>query len=228
MDFTSHTPAVRHATAKDYIYDAITTAIFEGRFAPGERLLEKDVSAWLQVSRTPVREALSALEGDGLVEIMPHRGAIVRRFGAQDIRDLYIVRAALESLATELAVAHGPDTLADDLDRIDASIRDAAVAGDIAQALELNRQFHMSLYEHCGSERLTNSIASAWRRAEYFRWHAYGTAEGTGHEADAHASLLAAVRERDGAAAGALVKHSLLTMGDRLATTLPSPLEDGP
>lgn len=220
MDFAPQTPAPRHSTAKDYIYDAITTAIIEGHFAPGERLLEKDVSAWLEVSRTPVREALSALEGDGLVEIMPHRGAVVRRLNAEDVRDLYVVRAALESLAAELAVGRAPATLADELAAIDADLNTAMAAGDIEGALELNRRFHFALYEQCGSSRLTASIASAWRRAEYFRRHVYKSAEGVDHEEGVHAAVVAAVRDGDGVRASAVVKTSLLDMGDQLADIL--------
>lgn len=220
LDFAPHTPAPRHSTAKDYIYDSITTAIIEGHFAPGERLLEKDVSAWLDVSRTPVREALSALEGDGLVEIMPHRGAVVRRLSAEDVRDLYVVRAALESLASELAVERAPATLADDLAALDSELHDAMTSGDIEGALELNRRFHFALYEHCGSARLTSSIASAWRRAEYFRRHVYKSAEGADHEDGVHAAVLAAVRAGDGSRASTVVKTSLLDMGEQLADVL--------
>lgn len=213
------TPAVppRHKTAKDYIYDQLTTAFLGGRFSPGERLLEKDISEWLEVSRTPVREALSALESDGLVELVPHKGAIVRRLTADDVRDQYVVRAALESLATELAVPRiTPDLLAT-LKLANEEFANANERGDLDEAIMANRRLHMTLYRASESRRLVETIESAWRRADYFRRFVYSSSEGSHRENDMHAELLTAVQAGDALAASELVKRSLLEGGNLLA-----------
>jgi len=84
-------------------YDGIRAAIVEGRYAPGERLVEVKLADELQVSRTPVREALRRLEVDGLVVIERNRGAMVRPITLTEVIDLYELRGRLESYAAELA-----------------------------------------------------------------------------------------------------------------------------
>jgi DNA-binding GntR family transcriptional regulator len=211
------TPAPRARTAKDYIYQQLTVAFLEGRFAPGERLLEKEISEWLDVSRTPVREALSSLEADGLVELIPHKGAVVRRLSAEDVRDQYIVRAALESLATELAVPHVDAARLKVLNAAKTEFARAHGAGDVEEALAANKTMHMTLYQACGSARLIEAIESAWRRADYFRRFVYASQDGTSREDSMHTELLKAVKQGDSQAAANIVKRSLLESGDSLA-----------
>ncbi len=87
----------------DRAYDEIRRAIVEGRHAPGERLVEQRIAEDLDLSRTPVREALRRLEAEGLVVVARNRGAEVRRLDATDVADLYDLRSRLESYAAELA-----------------------------------------------------------------------------------------------------------------------------
>jgi DNA-binding GntR family transcriptional regulator len=84
-------------------YAALRTAIIEGEFRPGERIIEQRLAANLGLSRTPVREAVRMLAADGLVIATRHRGAIVRPLERADVLDLYELRARLESYAAELA-----------------------------------------------------------------------------------------------------------------------------
>jgi DNA-binding GntR family transcriptional regulator len=77
--------------------------ILAGRIQPGSRLVECDLTARFAVSRGPVREALRRLAADGLIEHWPHRGAVVRRLGEREIRELFLIRIELEALAARLA-----------------------------------------------------------------------------------------------------------------------------
>ena len=92
-------------TSAERVYDDLRAAIIGGEYAPGERLRAEARAARFGTSRTPVREALMLLEGDGLVEIEPRRGAVVRSFDPADLVDLYEVRALLEARAAGLAAA---------------------------------------------------------------------------------------------------------------------------
>lgn len=87
----------------DHVYDEIRRGIVEGRYAPGTRLVEQRLAASLDVSRTPVREALRRLEAEGLVVVERHRGAEVRGLSPEEVADLYDVRSRLEAYAAELA-----------------------------------------------------------------------------------------------------------------------------
>jgi GntR family transcriptional regulator, trigonelline degradation regulator len=87
------------ASLKKQVVEALRSAIFDRRFAPGDRLVERELCEMLDVSRTLLREALSQLEAEGVVQIIPHRGPIVAVYSAEDAKSIYEVRAALEEMA---------------------------------------------------------------------------------------------------------------------------------
>ncbi|MFG1378074.1 GntR family transcriptional regulator [Xanthobacter autotrophicus] len=97
------------ASLKKQVIEALRSAVLEGRFQPGDRLVEREVCEMFQVSRTLLREALSQLAAEGIVQIIPHRGPIVAVYSAQDARAIYELRATLEEMAgrcfTERATA---------------------------------------------------------------------------------------------------------------------------
>ncbi|WP_320781998.1 GntR family transcriptional regulator, partial [Streptomyces sp. CRN 30] len=94
-------------------YDTLRRRIVEGELQPGQRLVERDLAAELEVSRIPLREALRLLEADGLVVLVPRRGALVAPFAPADVRHLFDVRESLEALAARLAAGRtGPAGLA--------------------------------------------------------------------------------------------------------------------
>src|SRR5262249_59318784 len=94
---------MRSETSTTAAADALRDAIVDGRLQPGERLRTVALAESLNLSRTPVREALVQLEREGLVEIVPRRGAVVRAFANEDLLDLYEVRAVLEAAAARRA-----------------------------------------------------------------------------------------------------------------------------
>ena len=87
------------ASLKKQVIDALRAAILEGRFQSGDRLVEREVCEMFQVSRTLLREVLSQLAAEGVVQIIPHRGPIVAAYSAQDARAIYELRATLEELS---------------------------------------------------------------------------------------------------------------------------------
>ena len=95
--------SISNQSLADQARDLIRRAIFEGEIQPEERITIERIAADFGISRTPVREALKALETDGIVRIHPHRGAVVQRFEAKELYDRYTVRALLEGFAAELA-----------------------------------------------------------------------------------------------------------------------------
>jgi DNA-binding GntR family transcriptional regulator len=115
----SETPARRrrapvppaHGATVAFIVERLRDDILAGRLQPGLRLVECDLTARFAVSRGPVREALRRLAAEGLIEHWPHRGAVVRRLGEREIRELFLIRIEIEALAARLAArtdAHEP------------------------------------------------------------------------------------------------------------------------
>ncbi|MEV0702619.1 GntR family transcriptional regulator [Saccharopolyspora sp. NPDC050389] len=132
----------RDRPLRDQVCEEIRNRIIDGRFAPGDRIVERELAAELAVSRVPVREALRTLRVEGFVEDVARRGVIVRRLERRDVEELFDVREALESLACRLAAskadARGLRALQRHLSRADKALQ-----GDDLQAVgKANGDFH--------------------------------------------------------------------------------------
>jgi DNA-binding GntR family transcriptional regulator len=134
--------------------------IFGGEFKGGDRLIEEEVAEKIGVSRTPVREAFGELAAIGLISLKPNHGAIVREFGAKQIRDIYHIRKILEAEATRLAEPHIDHKALQEIREktqqfLNASTRGADWSGE---AMTLDQQFHELLATSSGNERLAEEI----------------------------------------------------------------------
>src|SRR5271165_4960736 len=116
-DLGPRNPIVRH-NLHDAIVSRVRDMVIEGTLAPGSRIHEGHLGQELGVSRTPLREALKYLASEGLLELAPGRGAVVRSFSAKDVEDSLIVLANLENLAGRLACVHASDEAIGDIRRM--------------------------------------------------------------------------------------------------------------
>jgi DNA-binding GntR family transcriptional regulator len=142
----------------DDIYAKIVHDIQSGTLLPGDRLTETDLAARFDISRTPVREAIRQLEGDGLVVHQPRLGATIRKLDHSEISELYEMRAVLESTAARLAarVASEPE-----LDEISA-LHDAMKRTDEIETLyRLNQLFHAAILDAARNRFLVKATQSA-------------------------------------------------------------------
>ncbi len=149
----------RQPTVVEYALDALRTGIKEGRYTPGQRLIEVDLTRELNVSRGPVREAMHRLAGEGLVVIEPHRGVVVRLLTRKDVSGLYEVREVIEGLAARLAAKHIDQ--ADNAKRLRAAIkqmRDVFDSGDAAKYMESNERLHGLIFELSGNDTLIKMV----------------------------------------------------------------------
>lgn len=149
------------ATAVEAVIAAIVDGVKEGRYAPGQRLVEADLTKELGVSRGPLREALGRLAAEGVLEIEPYRGAVVRRLTNDDLDDLFQVREVLEGEAARLAAQHVDD--GDNRARVEAAMRTAEelrTRGDVAAYIDENTRFHDLVLEMSGSRLLGRLVPS--------------------------------------------------------------------
>jgi DNA-binding GntR family transcriptional regulator len=140
--------------------DELREAILAGSLAPGSRLRAEPLAERLQTSRTPVREALILLAREGLVDLEPRRGAVVRSFDAADLADLYDVRALIEPYAARRAATRIEAT---DLDRLreicdEADARGAGDASAVEDQVALNEEFHRIIVAAAASPRLEAAL----------------------------------------------------------------------
>jgi DNA-binding GntR family transcriptional regulator len=191
--------------ATGHIRQLITT----GELAAGEVLREDDLAARLGMSRTPLREAIARLETEGLVVSRPHRSAVVFKPSADDLREIYEMRIALESLAARLATERaGPDDVAE-LQRLWEELDETPPGRGWVRR---NRAFHLRLYRVSGRDRLLRMIENLRDQSEpYVRMF---VVFGHGSEAqEDHRRLIDAVRAGDSdKAARATAEHLTSTM----------------
>ncbi|ROO87000.1 GntR family transcriptional regulator [Actinocorallia herbida] len=145
---------LRDQSLSERVYAWLREQILNGRFAPGQRLIERELAELMQVSRVPLREALPLLENDGFVKLLPRRGAVVTQPTLRDIDELFDVRESLEVLAARLAARRAaadpgaPDVLAlaDCIQRARRALAD----GDDATAAAANVAFHRQIVKASG------------------------------------------------------------------------------
>jgi DNA-binding GntR family transcriptional regulator len=170
-------PEGRRLVAKSLLredaYRAIRDAIVDGTFAPGERLNDADLSAWLGVSRTPVREALTRLDQAGLVRTTPGRHTIVSRLDVRGVHDAQSVTAAMHELAVRQAVPNLSATEIDAMRAANARFADALRGNDAGAAIEADDAFHGVLVTASANQALgtvLEQFSPVLRRVERLRF----------------------------------------------------------
>jgi DNA-binding GntR family transcriptional regulator len=183
------------STTAEAVYQALRHGIVHGSLAPGERLRSDALASELQVSRTPVREALRKLEAEGLVA---HSGSrlTVRAFSERDLTELFYVREALEGMAARLAAENATPT---EVAQIRELLQDmeSSPRGDVTALRRLTGEFHTLIARAAHNDRLLQSLQSL---LDHVRQLQSSTLYGEGRPAEAlakHRGLLEAIEARD-------------------------------
>jgi DNA-binding GntR family transcriptional regulator len=144
-----------HKTLRDWVFECLRTSIVSGDLAPGQRIVEADLAKQLEVSKSPVREAILQLKQDGLVIDAPKgRGVVVAPLKPNDVREIYAVREALEGIAVRtLAENPRPDRVAAMTAIVDR-MRQAVADGNLQRQFDLDVDFHTALCAATGNRRL--------------------------------------------------------------------------
>jgi GntR family transcriptional regulator, trigonelline degradation regulator len=156
------------APVRAQVLDNLRQAIIERQFAPGQRLIERELVELTGVSRTSVREALRELAAEGLVTAIPNKGTVVASVSAEEARQLYEVRSALEALAGRLFVQHA--TQAQRTALLKALQRIERLAAKRAPILAAKDSFYEVLFEGGGNDALRTVVAGLHARVSLLRW----------------------------------------------------------
>lgn len=149
----------REYSLRGRIFESIRNDILSGRYAQNTELKEAAIGAELGVSRTPVREALRQLELEGLVTIIPNRGAYVNMITAKDVQDIYVIRPMLEGLCARWATENITQEQLDELEETLCLSEYHTKKGNYEKLYELDSLFHEQLYQASGS-RILNHVLS--------------------------------------------------------------------
>lgn len=207
-----------HKLLSRAVADWLARRIIAGEEAPGARLTEPKLAALAGVSRSPVREALRILAGEGLVEIVPRLGAQVAQVGRDDVTELYRCRMLLEPSCAGLAVTALVPRDVPELDDLRASMEDAVSAGDSRRFLSANIDYFRTLLAHCPNATLRELVELTWNKAVRY-WSIFSRLPRYGERSLVlHAALHDAVHARDADAAEradrAILERALHTILD--------------
>ena len=193
--------------------------ILTGKYAEQEELRENTIGKELGVSRTPVREALRQLELEGLVTIIPNKGAYVSGITGEDVKDIYRMRSLLEGLCARWAAERITEEQMGRLDEIILlaefhSKRENAINAE--QITELDGQFHAVLYEACGSRILKHTLTDFHKYVQNARKLSIISGERARKSIREHKMILRAIRERDPDLAEQLANEHIIHVMENL------------
>jgi len=188
-------------------YARLLAAIRSGAFNPGDRLRETDVAARLDLSRTPVREALRRLEADGIVEHRPRLGAVIRKLSHGELVELYEMRIVLERTAAQMAAKHAAAAEVDALRDLNTQIAASAPA----RAAAMNQDFHRGIYLATRNRFLLDSARALNNALMLMGPTTLDDPDRVAIVTGQHADILDAIEAGDEAAAGDAAEAHLQT-----------------
>jgi DNA-binding GntR family transcriptional regulator len=188
---------IARPTLHDAIVARVRDMVIEGELAPGTRLHEGNLGKTLGVSRTPLREALKFLVSEGLLELSPGRGAVVRQFTAKDVHDSLIVLGSLEGLAGRLACANATDAEIREVQQLHDRMMDMYEKRDRLPYFKLNQAIHSAILRLTKNEALVSVHGVLQARLKRIRYIGNeGPEKWAGAVAD-HEEIIMALAARD-------------------------------
>ena len=199
--------------------ELIREAIVDGRLHPGQRLKEEELARELGISRTPVREALLMLQAEGLVDAAPNRGATVRSHSAEDLDDLYQLRALLEGHAARRAALRlaedGIASLRASCERFEALLRKGGETS-LRELVKENLTFHATILDGAGSARLASMVRKVIELPLVYRSYIWYSPEQQRISGHYHVQITNALEARDAERAEIIMKEHIFEARDHL------------
>jgi DNA-binding GntR family transcriptional regulator len=207
-------PLLGQQSSPELIAESLRQAIIEGLLSPGQSLRQENLAKHFAVSRIPVREALRRLESEGWIELQRHRGARVTPLSAEEVREIYEIRASLEVTALQLAA---PLHTARSLKQVAAVLRLSHGAKDVSLYAQYNREFHLALYAPAKRSRLLGIVDSLHSQGERYLRLKLGMPSQKQQSDAEHQQIFDAVRAGAIDSAVQILQSHLLQTGELLA-----------
>lgn len=193
------------------VFHKLREDILSGRYKGGDELREVAVGEEMGVSRTPVREAFRQLELEGLINIIPNKGAYVTGINAQDIHDIYMIRSLLEGLCAKWAAEHITKEQMEEMEESIFLAEFHAAKGHFDQMTELDNRFHEILYESCGSKLLEHVLKDYHQYVKRIRSRTLSTESRSVVSNVEHKGIMEALKAGDGELAQKLAGDHMIS-----------------
>ncbi len=222
---------------RNYLHDEVAqrlrALIQSGEMKPRERLNETALAKRFGISRTPLREAIKILSAEGLLDILPNRGAQVASISLAEIEEVAEVIAGLEATAGELLCRHINDAEFAEIEALHQQMCEAYRLGDAPAYFALNQQIHEAMMAAAGNETLQGIYANLSSRIQRARFTAHKTPEQWAKAMDDHEKMLDLIRARDGEELGKLLRDHVRSKKEVISATFgerddPEPLGGAP
>ena len=208
------------------VFNKLRENILNGVYDEGEELKEIAIGKELGVSRTPVREAFRQLELEGLIQIVPNKGAYVTGITPKDIHDIYMIRSSLEGMAAKLAVKNITKEQREEMEENVYLASFHASKGHMEQMTELDSRFHHILYEACGSKMLENLLQDFHQYVIRIRKKTLSTKERGVASNEEHKAIMEAIKSKDEKKAEKLANTHIINAYENIKKHI-GEMEDG-
>lgn len=205
---------------RDVVFNTLRRAILRGELKPGERLMEIQLANKLGVSRTPIREAIRKLELEGLVLMIPRKGAEVAEITEKNLRDVLEVRCALEELAVQLACDRIDKEMLKELHEAAEHFRDILGSDDITVIAEADEAFHDVIFTATGNARLIQLLNNLREQMYRYRIEYLKKKECYPQLLEEHATIIRAIEEHDKDKATQITGQHINNQVDTVVDTL--------
>lgn len=205
---------------RDVVFKTLRQAILRGELKPGERLMEIKLANKLGVSRTPIREAIRKLELEGLVNMMPRRGAVVAEITLQDLEDVLEVRAVLEELAVQKACENITEDQLRDLKKAANDFKRSLEDDNLLACVETDMAFHEIIYSAANNRRLQQMLQNI--REQMYRYRLEYLKDKRMHRllVEEHDTIRRALKKRDAAKAGSAMRTHIDNQKESMVRSL--------
>lgn len=182
---------------EEKVYLSLEDAIISGEYKRGDSLTEMSLSKRLGVSRTPIRSALHRLSEEGLIDLLPNRGAVVVGVSTEDLSDAYRIRMRLEGLASAMAAERISEEGLTRLEEIIALSEFYLGKGDVEKLRELDSEFHLIIYNASDNRMLSRILSELHRNIRTYRGRSLSVPGRLLNSIQEHRDILCAIREGD-------------------------------
>jgi DNA-binding GntR family transcriptional regulator len=215
-------PKLERPRLHDTVVVQLQRLIVEGLLTPGMKLNERELCETLGISRTPLREALKALEVDGLIEIVPNRGAFVRTMTERELRENFELMSGLEALSGELACLRITERDIAEIRALHYAMLACRARHDLAGYYSRNQAIHDRINEAAGNQALRDVYVAINHRLQAARFRSNFQSAKWDHAIDDHEEMLKALDARDGKRLGAILRQHLLDKRDAVLQQVPA------